>query len=357
MAYLDVHDACRVVLLTPGSESSGGLVLNQTDYTRDSYGNTVALDGSQGQVMLRVPAFHYSYGFSGSTHSWRVSLNPFSGSVIHPWFAKSGIAVPYRYIGVYEAAGYDVSAAAYVDGDGSNSWFDTSADKLGSIVGKKPLSSKTRAQFRAAAARVGTGWSLMDFWGYAALKLLYITKHADFESQLALGQGNTRWPSWDFATRIGSTGKVLSVQAPGQSTAGGSSGDYCNFLGIENPYGDIWEFVDGWNINNGVNYICTDPASFADDVGPTSAYALYGSTNPTSSGWQDTLQQNVALLPAGVGASDTTKVTDYYWYASGWRVPLIGGGANYGSDAGLWALYTYNGSSFAHSYFGGRLCF
>jgi hypothetical protein len=357
MAYLDVHNACKVVLLTPGSESTGGTVLNQSNYQQDASGNTIAIDGSQGQVMLRIPRFHYGYGFSGSTHTWKVSLNPFDGSSVHPAFSKSGVSQSYRYIGIYEAAWYDVSAGAYVDGDGANAAFDTAADKLGSIVGKKPLTNKTRAQFRAAAARVGTGWQLMDFWLYSMLKLLYITKYADLDSQTILGMGNTRWSGWDFATRISATGKVLSVTAAGQSTAGGNSSDYCNLLGIENPFGDIWEFVDGWNILDGNNYVCSDPASFADNVGSTTAYPLYGSTNPTTSGWQNTLQANVALLPASVGASDTTKVTDYYYYASGWRVAFVGGAADDGSLAGLFFLHASASSSAAHSVIGGRLCF
>jgi len=355
MAYLDVHNACKVVLLTPGSESTGGVVLNQSNYQQDASGNTIALDGSQGHVMLRIPRFHYSYGFSGSTHSWKVSLNPFDGSAVHPAFSKGGVEQQYRYIGIYEACGYDVSAGSYVDGDGVNSWLDKTNDKFGSIVGKKPITAFTRAQGRTMAANVGTGWQMMDFWLYSLMKLLYVTKYADLDSQGVLGAGNTRFAGWDFASRISATGKVLSIDAPGQSTAGGDSGDYCNLLGIENPFGDIWEFVDGWNIYYGVNYICSDPADFADDT--TTGYSLFGSTNPTSSGWQNLMQPNVALLPASVGASDATKFCDYYYYASGWRVALVGGDANDSSRAGLAFLAAFTSSSNTASAIGGRLCF
>jgi hypothetical protein len=99
------------------------------------------------------------------------------------------------------------------------------------------------------------------------------------------------------------------VTAPGQSTAGGNSGDYCNLFGIENPFGDIWEFVDGWNILNGVNYSCSNPAHFTDDTATNCEQ--FGNTNPMTSGWQNLMQQNLALLPASVGASSATKITDY----------------------------------------------
>lgn len=351
-----VHNALRVCLVTPGNEGAGDVILNQLDYTHDINGDAVALDGSQGHVMFRVPKFYYGYDYEGDTHNWRVSMRRSAATpYLHPWFTKAGIEVPYRYYGVYEATGYDVSAGAYVDGDGTNSWFNTSEDKLGSIVGKKPLTNKTRAQFRAAAARVGTGWSLVDFWGYAALKLLYVTRYADLDSQSVLGAGNTQFSSFNFATCISATGKVLSVTAPGQSTAGGDSSDYCNLLGVENPFGDIWEFVDGWNILDGNNYVCSDPSLFADDT--TSNYGLYGTTNPTASGYQNTLQANIGLLPASVGAGSTTKVTDYYRYASGWRIARSGGGANDGASAGLAYLLADKASSYAYSGVGGRLCF
>jgi hypothetical protein len=352
-----VHDACKICLVTPGNEGAGDVVLNQSDYTHDAQGNLVDLTGSQGHVMLRVPKFYVGYDFSGSTHNWRISLMPFAGSSVHPAFVKAGVEVPYRYIGVYEAAWYDVSAGVYVDGDGTNSAFDASDDKLGSIVGKKPLTNKTRAQFRDAAARVGAGWQLMDFNLHAALKILYITKYADFDSQTVLGAGNTRGSGWDFAAHISATGKVLSVTAVGQSTVGGNSGDYCNLLGIENPYGDIWEWVDGWNILDGVNYVSDNPNFFADDTATN--YSLFGSTNPTDNGWQNTLQANIALLPASIGASDATKLCDYYYYynAAGWRPPSVGGDVVNGSRSGLLGHDASLISSRAYSAIGGRLCF
>ena len=353
-----VHDAMQPCLVTPGAEGTSDIVLMKTDYTkRVDTGATVALDGSQGQVMMRIPKFWYRYDYSSPTHQWEVSPVAKSGFTLHPAFVKGEAEMQYRYIGIYEACGYDVSAGAYIDGDGGNSWLDRTNDKLGSIVGKKPISAFTRAEGRKMAANVGTGWQMMDFNLHAMLKLLYITKYADLDSQTVLGAGNTRWSGWDFATCISATGKVLTVTAPGQSTAGGDSSDYCTLLGMESPFGDIWEWADGWNILDGTNYICTDPAQFADDVGPTSAYSLYGAVNAQASGWQATLQPNIGFLPASVGGSNTTKITDYYWYYSDWRVAGVGGSASHGSGAGLFALYADGSSSGAGSAIGGRLCF
>jgi len=353
-----VHETLRVCLVTPGLEGSADVVLDQLDYTRDAQNNSVSLDGSQGHVMLRIPRLYYGYSYINNTHKWEVSSSKCGRTPnLHPAFFKAGVEVPYRYIGIYNACGYDVSAGAYIDGDGTNSWLDKINDKLGSIAGKKPISAITRAQGRVMAANVGAGWQLMDFNLYSLMKLLYVSKYADLDSQSVLGNGNTRFATWSFTNCISATGKVKSISAPGQSTSGGNSGDYVNLFGIEDPFGGIWGFIDGWNINSGVNYVCNNPANFADNAGPTSAYALYGSTNPTSGGWQNALQQNISMLPGSVGAGSTTKVTDYYNYASGWRVPFIGGPAHSGSYAGLCYLYASTDSSIAISNIGGRLCF
>ena len=354
MAYLDVHQACNIVLLTPGNEGNP-VVLNPLNFAQTVAGQSAVLTGASGNVALQIPAFYYSYSYAGSTHNPAISLSPFPGSLIHPAFLKNGVFTPFRYIGIYEASWYDVSAAAWVDGDGINAAFDPAVDKIGSIVGKKPLTNKTRGNFRTAAARVGSGWSIMDFWLYNAMKLLYYTRYNNFNSQLMLGAGNSQFGAWAFGTCISATGKVLSVTAPGQTTGGGNSGDYCNFMGVENPFGDVFEFIDGWNINSGVNYVCSTPASFADDTATN--YTLFGQTNCQTSGFQATLQPNVGMLPATVGATSATKITDYYWYAGGWVAPFVGGIANDGSYDGMLFLLALYGSSSAGDYVGARLCF
>lgn len=355
MAY-DVHDACKVVLLEPGSESTGGTVLNQSDYTEDSGGSPVALDGSEGQVMFRVPKFHYNFDLNVATHDWRIGLNPFSGSTVFPSFTKAGSEVDFRYVGVYPGVLYDDSASATVDGNGNNdntANVDTANDKLYSVSGKKPYSGLTRAEFRSIAANTGSNWSMVDFWGYAMLKFLYITRYVDLDSQTILGQGNTRFASFDYATCISNTGKVTSKSAAGQSTANGNSGDYVNFLGIEDIFGGLWEFIDGWNVNDRQSYVCQNPAQFADDT--TTNYSSYGDAMPITNGYQDTLQDDVAMLPAQVGATSSAKVTDYYWQNTGWRIVRAGGDAISGVPGGLLALSASYSSTTSLSGLGARL--
>jgi hypothetical protein len=353
MAYLDVHDSCKVVLLQPGNENYPA-ELDRYNYNQYAQGGTAVLTGASGNVMLQIPKFYYKYSFGSNTHNYDVSLERKPGYEPHPAFYRNGAWVDYRYVGIYQAAGW---TGTWQQGDGTNAWFSTSTGKLGSVSGYKPLSNFSRPNFRAAAARVGTGWSLLDFWTYSMLKMLYITKHGNFNSQTMLGGGNTKFAGWNFAADVSATGKVTSITSPGQSTAGGNSGDYVNFMGIEDIFGTIWQWVDGWNINSGVNYVCSNSANFADDT--TTNYTLFGTTNPTATGWQETLQSNIGFLPATVGGtgSDVARITDYYYYSGGWVAPIVGGGAGNGSDCGLFCLGADGAASVVFSGIGSRLCF
>ena len=127
------------VLSAPASEYEGHYVKNTTDTTyalitaKDSdtalsidadimvSGEnfeicTAALDGTDGQVMTEIPAFYYKYGYSGTTHTWEISLHPLPGFSIHPAFIKNDEFVPYRYYSSYEGILYDVSTSRYTNG-------------------------------------------------------------------------------------------------------------------------------------------------------------------------------------------------------------------------------------------------
>ena len=77
---------------------------------------TAILNGSDGQVMVEIPKFYYHYAYSGTTHTWEISLYPLEGFSIHPAFVKNNAIVDYRYIGAYEGILYDNSRTAYTNG-------------------------------------------------------------------------------------------------------------------------------------------------------------------------------------------------------------------------------------------------
>ena len=90
--------------------------LDPDQSTKKPDGSASDLTGIDGQVMVEIPAFYYKYGYSGTTHTWEISLYPLSGFSLHPAFIKNGSNVTHRYIGAYEGSLYDVSASRYTNG-------------------------------------------------------------------------------------------------------------------------------------------------------------------------------------------------------------------------------------------------
>ena len=262
-------------------------------------------------------------------------------------------------ITVSEAVTDGTDAATVVQTE--KDWTAT-GDKLCSISGKAPINYGTRANFRAAALNRGTGWRQQDYDLISAIQLLYLVEYASFYSQSVIGAGLTdwssAWPAYNDYNPINNTG--LS-NAKGNTTFNLSNGDgvvgsYMTYRGIENWYGHLWKWCDGININSNVPYVSNNDTQFADDTATN--YTALGITLTNANGWQNTLQkQDRGFLPLTVGAASTTKITDYYWQAAGWRVVLLGGIADDGANAGAFYVAASSASGSAYRYVVGRLAF
>ena len=241
-------------------------------------------------------------------------------------------------------------------------WTAATGDVLCSISGKAPINYGTRANFRAAALNRGTGWRQQDYDLVSAVQLLYLVEYASFYSQSMIGAGLTdwssAWPAYNDYNPINFTGLTNSLgNATGNlSNGNGVVGSYMSYRGIENLYGHLWKWVDGININNNIPYVSNTDTNFADDTATN--YVNLGVTLINANGYPATLeQQSRGFLPASVGASSSTKITDYYYQNSGWRVAKLGGNALNGDNAGTLYWTLYYDSGYLYRDIAGRLCF
>ena len=241
-------------------------------------------------------------------------------------------------------------------------WTASTGDVLGSVSGKAPMSYGTRANFRAVADNRGTGWRQFDFYLASAIQLLYLVEYADFYSQSMIGNGLTdwssAWPAWSNYNPIETTGNSDSDGDVTANVSGGNGvvGSYMSYRGIENWYGHIWKWVDGFNINGNVPYFSNTDTDFADDTATN--YDDPGVTLHNADGYQGALEQiDEGFLPADVTGTATTKITDYYWQASGWRVARAGASAGSGANGGGFALSASHSSGALNRYVGGRAAF
>ena len=130
------------------------------------------------------------------------------------------------------------------------------------------------------------------------------------------------------------------------------------YRGIENPFGSVWQFVDGLNITDRQAWVCANAANYASNVF-TSPYVqlgyVDGNTNgyPIEMGW-DAVNPYVAL-PITVGGNTTTYYSDYYYQDVGQRIAIFGGTWNNGTIAGLFYWNLTSASSSTNINTGGRL--
>lgn len=148
------------------------------------------------------------------------------------------------------------------------------------------------------------------------------------------------------------------VQSAGQCDAlGMKSGCITNdnkhnviYRGIENFFGNIYQFVDGINIKDRVAWVCYEPDEYVSDKFEA-PYEELGYTNADTSGYPKVLgfDTNHPLIqfPTELGGSTSTGTCDYYYQDAGNRVARVGGSLYNGAGCGAWCWFLNGTSSLA----------
>lgn len=131
------------------------------------------------------------------------------------------------------------------------------------------------------------------------------------------------------------------------------------FLGIESLYGDVFQFIDGLNINEYQSWVCKDSRAYSSNLF-AAPYEILGYVNSNADGYAKEMGFDANLpfaeIPKiAVGGSATTYYSDYYYKSAGQRVARLGGYWVIGANAGLSFWYLYYSSSNAALNVGARL--
>ena len=292
---------------------------------------------STGDVMVKIPKFYFKRYREGNIEHIQIADKPKTGFAVHPLFKHSGVESNFAYVGAYK----------------------TSGDKK-SVSGATPTVSQTRATMRTNAKSKGTGWSLIDVSAVSAIQMLMLVEFATNNMQTAIGRGYCDKTSGGSAITTGSCNSVPNLTGRPSGTDGLVDAVW---RGIEGFWGNVWEWTDGLNINDGTFYVCNDITKYADDT--TTGYtplSFKGQTNWSSSyiteEGLDTGANSHVLLPAAAGSgSESTFDCDACWSNTGWRVFVRGGGWGNGSACGLFAAALDCTASYASTYSGSRLLY
>ena len=286
------------------------------------------LDGTDGNVMVEIPKFYYRYTVDGTRKKAEISEYPRTGFSVHPAFIKAGVEVPFRYYRAYE--GYN------------------NGGTLISRSGVTPTRSFTISTGRTLARANGSGWELTDWNLLHAVQLLYFIEYANFNAQSTIGNGNSTGGDYDV-----STGLSNSI---GNGTSGNDN--WMSYRGIENWYGDIWEFIDGINVQDRLVYVNDDHTTFASDVF-TGDYISTGIILPTASSSyvKDINFSSDGFLGTAVGGSSTTYISDGLWSDTGNRIIIFGGFAGNGALGGAFCLDANDAASYSSVAVGASVSF
>lgn len=133
------------------------------------------------------------------------------------------------------------------------------------------------------------------------------------------------------------------------------------YRGIENIFGNVFNWIDGLNIQNYQAYICRNPKEYISDKFEV-PYIKLGYVNCNEKDMYikklgfDEKNPDIALpIEIGGGAGSSSGMCDFYYSSEGNRVALVGGSFFSGSLAGLWFWVCYFSSVTSYLNCGARL--
>lgn len=374
------------------------------------YGDTsYTEDGSNGQVMVYIPKFYYKvnitdkqlvdstkpeYGYDIHEATYSISDIQLDGYKLHPAFINAaGNEVDYVLCSAFEGSTYDASASVYNTNDAQTVDFTASTGDLlasigyvnngGTTVHVKPASgltqSFTRPNSMTIAKNRGAGWYALTFKLASAIQML-ITVEYGCNSQVNIADGVvgiTDNSSYNCASYVGSTvgnttgraASTINEKNGTETTHTSAATTSVNYRGIENMWGNIWEWVDGINIHGngsqrgGVPYVCTD-MNFNDSKN-TDNYESVGFTVANTDGYAKYFgygneKYDWVFMTSTVGGSATNAIGDYLYKTTdlnGYRAARLGGSWFTSSRAGVFYWILYSAASHRAHAIGSRLMY
>lgn len=355
-------------------------------------------DGSNGQVMVYQPKFYYkvepirlepitdSIGYHIREAIYSVSDIPLSGYKLHPAFInEAGNEVDYFCLSAFEGCAYDVSNSAYITNDSQTVDFTANTgDKLSSIANVKPMSGLTqqltRPNSEIIAKNRGAGWHTYGIKQASVNQMLMFIEYGNLQSNISSGVVSiTDNASYNCSSYTGSTSSLGNTTGRATSTIneiGGTKTTYTDngktsisYRGMENPYGNMWDFVYGVNIHGdgthrgGIPYVCTD-YNYAESKN-SGNYVSAGFTTVNANGYIKAFgygnpDYDWLFIGSDTGGTSGGIIGDYHYVTAnlnGYRVTLLGGGWRSGSDAGGFYWYLNSGVGHRGRIIGARLCY
>lgn len=380
--------------------SDAGVVqayLDANDSTLLANGQPADLTGAMGQVMVEMEGY-VKYETEGNKRRVKMSQFALDGYSYFHYFISAYKATVQR--STLKLASVMNTTEDYRGGDNNAGWDGTYRSFLGLPANSISLTNfRTYARNRGTAGRSGAGWNCLVYDVYKTLYWSFIVEYATLNCQKAinsaltsegyrqggLGIGLTTayssWSQWTtynsnqstcpcgYTNSLGNnTGEIIYDKSEYESSWS-KTAVINSYRGVECPYGDIWNWMDGVLVNvqstdaGGTSkvYVCHDPALFSSTsfenyeyIGEEARSNGYGKTHLFGSEGD--------MIAGTIGGGTNSYMCDYHYISipssgTSLRGLFFGGGLSYSSNAG----FSYSHSAYAPSSalggLGSRLCF
>lgn len=345
----------------------------KTSYANANNNQWSVVSTDSDNIMIRIPEFWYTdeYVPSSKTHNLKICPHAKPG-----WYHHKE-----AYVSAYELCETSPSSG-----------------KVCSAKGLIPLVGRTKEVLRKAIRGNGfdgeAKWNLYTYEEHRAICHLFLVEYATRNSQKAvnteltpegfrqggLGSGCTTGTAtingaqtWSFiptgsSDSLGSGSGEVTVTIQQTDSSGSNTSTItrkCNrYRGIENPFGHIWKHTDDVIsvYGNGYRtwYKSVKPNQFATNK--NTSYKPFCASTMVSNGYKTEIKATPTcdfFATSVSGGSETTYWCDYNWdnTDTSEHCLLIGGGSDYGGEAGLFLLHSGGGVGHSYANIGSRLTY
>ncbi len=260
------------------------------------YGDpTFKFDGSNGEVLTKIPEFYWRRYRDTNYEYILISKNKLAGFVKSEEFS----------VGRYTMSG--------------------SSSRVYSRSGYAPLTNVNITNFRNYARNLGAGFGQMD-WHYFILQMLYLVEYADYNSQSKLGKGYTN--SSHTAPVNSGQCDVLGMKSGSRD---GTDNTSMIYRGIEDIFGNVWQFggetnrirsnkIAGYTVDQ--NYAYKDFPAIMKSKG-LNGFSASGNTQPSTPKTKSIDELADEVIAGKWGTKDTNPTRKQRLEASGYNYQAV----------------------------------
>ena len=320
--------------------------------------NSYTEDGTNGQVMVKIPKFYYKVNHTLSSNNinvgnWSITNELRDGYTVHPAFKNANNReIDYFLIGAFELC------------------FDPYNSNKGASIGRQDIIYQwsNRGQLRNYCTRRGNNWYLLGIRQWSAIQMLFLVEYG-CNAQSSVGLGVVNMSSGYSPAICGYT--VGNTTGNADSTVYGDGRTYTtngyvsvNYRGIENLWGNCWFPVEGITAGTDYKLYINNTYNFSDSATGT-ALSIRPGTGYSGGGYikkfgysptykwlfiPNTVDSTYNNLFGGDRGSWGTDASTTY-------IPSYGGNDTSGNVAGMFTMGVYTKSNESYPNFTGRLMY